>query len=181
MHGSNAGTGAHFDQSNGHALSGGGHAHHKSLNSPTTAPSLNEKYGVGSSHVVGGGSGHQIHGSYHNGGSNNSRAPQISLGSHHGPLSSLQSPTNNFGGRDRQNSHHGGYHNFHPMQPDANASNNTGHSIIHGSGHFNQFNVRDRDNNGQPRHMVGASLDSVNLMQSNDSSIGAAVANNNSN
>jgi hypothetical protein len=29
--------------------------------------------------------------------------------------------------------------------------------------------------------MVGASLDSVNLMQSNDSSIGAAVANNNSN
>ena len=63
--------------------------HHKSLNSPTTAPSLNDKYGVGSSHVVGGGSGHQMHGSYHNGGSGNSRAPQISIGSHHGPISSL--------------------------------------------------------------------------------------------
>jgi hypothetical protein len=112
MHGSNAGNGAHFDQQNSHGLSMNNQ--HKSLNSPTTAPSLNEKYGVGSSHVVGGGSGHQM-GSYHNGGSNNSRAPQISLGSHHGPLSSLQSPNNNFGGRDRQNSHHGGYHNFHPM------------------------------------------------------------------
>jgi len=60
MHGSNAGTGAHFDQANGHGLSGGNHMnnHHKSLNSPTTAPSLNDKYGVGSSHVVGGSSGH---------------------------------------------------------------------------------------------------------------------------
>jgi hypothetical protein len=95
MHSSNVGNGAHFDQQNSHGLSMNNQ--HKNLNSPTTAPSLNEKYGVGSSHVVGGGSGHQI-GSYHNGGSNNSRAPQISLGSHHGPLSSLQSPNNNFGG-----------------------------------------------------------------------------------
>jgi hypothetical protein len=59
MHGSNAGTGANFDQANSHVLSGNSQInnHHKSLNSPTTAPSLNEKYGVGSSHVAGGGSG----------------------------------------------------------------------------------------------------------------------------
>lgn len=70
MHGSNAGT-SHFDQG-GHGLTGSSHLnnHHKSLNSPTTAPSLNEKYGVGSSHIVGG-SGHQMHGSYNHGGSSN--------------------------------------------------------------------------------------------------------------
>ena len=75
-------------------------------------------------------------------------------------------------GRERGNSLNGGYHNFHPNQQEGS---NTGHSIIHGSNHFNQFNVNREGGSGNSRHMVGASLDQVNLMQSNDSSIGAAV------
>ena len=80
-------------------------------------------------------------------------------------------------GRERVNSlnnNGGGYHNFHPNNQNQESSN-TGHSIIHGSNHFNQFNVNRDGGAGNSRHMVGASLDQVNLMQSNDSSIGAAV------
>ena len=50
--------------------------------------------------------------------------------------------------------------------------NSAGHSIIHGSTHFHQLNNMrgDRDNGAsQQRNYVGNSLDSVNLMQSNDS------------
>ena len=95
-------------------------------------------------------------------------------------MTNLTSPNNQFGGRDRGNSHHGGYHNFHPIQQESGGSNNNaGHSIIHGSNHFNQFNMnRERENS---RHLVGASHDQVNLMASNDSSIVTAVSNNNNN
>jgi len=61
------------------------------------------------------------------------------------------------------------------MQQDQHSSgNNAGHSIVHGSNHFHQFNLRDNQT-GHPRHMVGGSLNNVNLMASADSSLNTSI------
>ena len=65
------------------------------------------------------------------------------------------------------------------MQPDQQSNgNNTGHSIVHGQNHFPQFNMKDQNGSGgHSRHVTGNSLESINLMQSNDSQINNVIKN----
>jgi hypothetical protein len=95
----------------------------------------------------------------------------------------MASPTNQFAQNRAERGHShgqfnsggGGYHNFHPLQPDQHSSgNNAGHSIVHGSNHFHQFNLRDNQPS-HSRHMVGGSLNNVNLMASADSSLNTSI------
>ena len=50
---------------------------------------------------------------------------------------------------------------------------------MHGSNHFHNLGIRERENAANQRHIVSNSLDSINLIQSNDSSLNALAAGSN--
>lgn len=47
---------------------------------------------------------------------------------------------------------------------------------MHGSNHFHNLGMREREHAANQRHIVSNSLDSINLIQSNDSSLNALTA-----
>ena len=106
------------------------------------------------------------------------------MNSHHGAFNAL-SPSNQYQGRERGSSGYHHSHNFHPLQNEQQnqsidqKNTNTGHSIVHGSSHYHGLNVRDRDNQGNSGNLAGNSIDNMNLMASNESSLNALASGSN--